>query len=47
MLAQKLPCDRKHGTSDIPCKILHLLPEWIEDESLGNVLDKVPFLMVP
>ena len=47
MLAKKSLGHRKHGASDVPCKILHLLPERVEDEGLGDMLDKVSLLMVP
>lgn len=47
MLAKKLPRHRKHGASDVPRKVFHLLPERVEDKGLGDMLDEVPFLVVP
>ena len=47
MLAKKPLGHRKHCASDVSCEVLHLLPERIKDESLRDMLDKVPFLMVP
>ena len=47
MLAKKPLGHREHGASDVSGKVLHLLSERIEDKGLGDMLDEVPFLMVP